>query len=235
MGLQCFLILSSEVLVVDFLESALNKAKHGHHIDLLLLFSHEEQIFDDRDHFFRGGACCVVAVLKLDCLNVKAVEGLDILINIRSGNLGIGNFGKGLLDHVRQLGKGLIKGNTTFLAVCLVLQKHSFRDLSADSHDGVQRGQGILEDHCDLVAAELVHLFFGDTGQVLAIIEDLATLVNGVTCGNAHDGLRGNRLTGAGFATDGKGLALVEVKGNVAHCLNLTGICTEGDLKIIYR
>ena len=35
-----------------------------------------------------------------------------------------------------------------------------FRHLSADALNGIQRGHGILEDHCEFPASVCPHLFF---------------------------------------------------------------------------
>ena len=53
--------------------------------------------------------------------------------------------------------------------------------LIADTDDGVQGGHGVLEDHGDFVAPDLVEVLLGNFQQVLTVIDDLAGLHDGGT------------------------------------------------------
>ena len=125
----------------------------------------------------------------------------------------------------------LIPGIT---AACFVLQQHSLRNLLANLNDRVQTGKGILEDHSDLIAANLVELLFGDLQQITTIINDLTGFGDGVGCLNAQDCLRGNRFTRAGLTDNCQSLALFKIEIDSANCLNLTITGAEGDAQIIY-
>ena len=78
--------------------------------------------------------------------------------------------------------------------------------LRADEHGGVERGQGVLVDHGDLAAAQLVHLLVGEVEQVLAVVHDLAGDL-GLLVEQAHDGQAGDGLAAAGLAHKAHGLA----------------------------
>ena len=83
------------------------------------------------------------------------------------------------------------------------MQPDGLGDLVADGVDRVQAGQRFLEDHRDLVAADLAHLVFGELHQVddrpvgLAK-QDLATFdpATGAELDQTHDRQRGDRLAG---------------------------------------
>ncbi len=57
----------------------------------------------------------------------------------------------------------------------VLVELDGFDDLIADGEDGVEAGHGLLEDHGDFVAANLAHLSLGESEQVPAFEEDLAS------------------------------------------------------------
>ena len=122
----------------------------------------------------------------------------------------------------------VVEGNTAVLTVSLVLKEHCLGNLLTDTHDGVKGRKRILEDHRDLVTAELVHILLGDLEKILTVVENFTVLVNGVNRGNTHNCLRSNRLTGTGLTNNCKSLSLVKIKGDVSYSLNLSCIGTEG-------
>lgn len=99
---------------------------------------------------------------------------------------------------------------------------------------GFRLDMGSWEDHGDLVAADLVELLLGDFQKVLAVINDLSGLGEGIGRLDAQDGLGGNGLTGAGLAHDRQGLALCQVEIDATDSLNLTVAGTEGDPQVSY-
>ena len=117
----------------------------------------------------------------------------------------------------------------------LALQQHGFGELLADFHNGVQAGHGVLEDHSNLVAANLVESLLIDFQQILAIIDNLAGFRNGVARLDTQDSPGGHGLTGAGLTHDGQGLALGQVKIDVADCVYHTVGGTEGNPQVFYR
>ena len=121
---------------------------------------------------------------------------------------------------------------SAFPAVGLILQQHGLGQLLADTHDGIQAGQGVLEHHGDFVAADMVEVLFADLQQVFSVIEDLAALHNGIGSGYAQNGLAGGGLARAGLAHDGQCLTLVQVEGDITNRLQLSVDGAEGDRQI---
>ena len=121
---------------------------------------------------------------------------------------------------------------SAFPAVGLILQQHGLGQLLADTHDGIQAGQGVLKDHGDFVAADMVEVLFADLQQVFSVIEDLAALHNGIGSGYAQNGLAGGGLARAGLAHDGQCLTLVQVEGDITNRLQLSVDGSEGDRQI---
>ena len=79
------------------------------------------------------------------------------------------------------------------------------------------------------VAADLVEILLVDLHQVLAVVDDLAALGDGVLGEDAHDGSRRDGLAGTGLADDGQRLALLKVEADVSHRLDRTVVGAEGD------
>ncbi len=97
------------------------------------------------------------------------------------------------------------------LAAHAAVHPEHLGDLEADRVDRVQGRERVLEDHGDLLAALVLHLALGQREQVGALQEHSATgdkAGRGVQ--DAHDGLRGDALAGAGLAQHGQGAAGLE-------------------------
>ena len=90
-------------------------------------------------------------------------------------------------------------------------------DLTADGKDRVQARHRFLEDHGDLVAADLVHLVHGQLRQVHAVEEDLAGVDIAVAVEQTEDAHGRDALAGAGFADDAEDLTGVE---RIAHAVD---------------
>ena len=70
-------------------------------------------------------------------------------------------------------------------------------DLKPDRQDRIERGHGLLEDHGDLPASDVAHLFFRKREQV-AVFELNTPFRNAAGARQKpHDRVRGNRLSGA--------------------------------------
>ena len=80
--------------------------------------------------------------------------------------------------------------------------------LVADREDGIQARHRLLEDHREVVAAQLTHLFGLEFEQVAAVETDHPRL--DVSCGfrhERHDGERSHRLPAARLTHDRQGPA----------------------------
>ena len=128
-------------------------------------------------------------ILLGDDLGVRDLDVGEQLDRFRGGLL----LGHALVDHQR------------------------LRDLTADGKDRVQARHRFLEDHRDLVAADLVHLVHGQLRQVHAVEEDLAGVDIAVAVEQTEDAHGRDALAGAGFADDAEDLTGVE---RIAHAVD---------------
>ena len=87
-------------------------------------------------------------------------------------------------------------------------------NLVAHAVDGVERGHGLLEDHRDLPAADLLHLGLRGGEEVLAVEGDRAAGHMAGLLEQSHDGERRHGLARAGLAHHGEDLAALEVEGH---------------------
>ena len=86
-------------------------------------------------------------------------------------------------------------------------------DLIADAVDGVQRRHRILEDHRDVLAADVAQLVVARARSRSRPSNRTEPAIVGVGCaGQPEQGLRGDALAGAGFADDRQDLALGQVE-----------------------
>ncbi len=90
-----------------------------------------------------------------------------------------------------------------------VVGQHGLGDLVADAHDGIEGGHGLLEDHGDARAAQLLQ-FGGAGGGQLAAVEEYRAGEPRLGRQQSHDGQGGDAFTGAGFADQSEGLSRVE-------------------------
>src|SRR5450631_3195273 len=107
-------------------------------------------------------------------------------------------------------------------------------DLEPHAVDGVQRGQRVLEDHRDLLAAVSTP-FLLRQGQQVGAPETDGSLgdVAGRGVEDSHDGLGGHRLAGAGLAQNGEGLAGLQVKGDAVDGLGHPVAGAELDVQVL--
>ena len=72
-----------------------------------------------------------------------------------------------------------------------------------------------------------MHLILADLQKIHAIIQDLATLNDGVPGEDAKDSFTCNGLSGTRLAYDCKRSALFQIEGDVTHCAQDPGICPK--------
>ena len=102
----------------------------------------------------------------------------------------------------------------SFFAAVLMEGDH-FRNLVADSHQGVQSGHGVLKDHGDLFAPDLAHLLVGSFQQVASIQKDFAVQnLGGRIRQNTHNGLGDSSLACSCLAYQTQTFAALDFKGN---------------------
>ena len=85
----------------------------------------------------------------------------------------------------------------------------------------VQRGDRVLEDHRDVLAAHAADLFLGQSEQVAALELDVAR-DGGVAehAGEAEDGGGGDALAAAGLADQADELARRHVEAHAVDCVD---------------
>ena len=127
----------------------------------------------------------------------------------------------------------------------LVVPQHALHDLLADGHGGVKACHGVLEHHGDALAVDVaadplfvllqqIHRLGAAVGVMVAELDGTA-VHNGVLCQNAHGGLHGNGLAGAGFAHQRHRFALVQVDVHAADGVHRACGGLKGDIKVSHR
>ena len=117
---------------------------------------------------------------------------------------------------------------------CSSVQAKPLAQLSADGVNGVQRRHGVLENHSDVVAANLLHLGLGHLEQGLATVADVAALdASRRHIDEAHDGERGHRLARAGLANNAEGLAAIQGVAHAVDSLDHAVLRVEVHLEVV--
>ena len=112
------------------------------------------------------------------------------------------------------------------------MRTQAFQHLRADGQHRIQRHHWILEDHGDVVAADLAHLLFVQAGE-LAPLEFDGSGMDVPGLGNKIQ----NRKTGYGFACSGfahqaHAFALVQAERDVVHGGEFAAPESEFDAKV---
>jgi hypothetical protein len=97
------------------------------------------------------------------------------------------------------------------------VQRHRFQHLYAHAEHRVQRGTRVLEDHGDVLAADVGQRALVEGEQVLAAEPHLAGDAAGGTADEAQDRLGGQRLARSRLADEADDLAAPDLKGHVVH------------------
>ena len=109
------------------------------------------------------------------------------------------------------------------LCACLAgsdaaVAQDGFRDLIADGEHRVERGHRLLEDHRQLVAAQIAQASCRQLQQILALEQHLtAGDAPGRLRHEAHDRERGDALAAARFADDAERAAALEAEVDAVH------------------
>ena len=107
-------------------------------------------------------------------------------------------------QHVDRLGQGVA-------LIELEVQLYRLADLVADREDRIERGHRVLEDHRDVVAANLPHLGLALLQKILTAQLDRTPFdAAGRHRNQAHDRERVDRLTRTRFANDAEGRSALD-------------------------
>ena len=193
-----------------------------------VLFDLERKVVDVLDGIGGSLAGAVVSVFELEVLDLKLVE-VAALLGVAGGGL----LAECLVHAVVEALERRVEADARLLLAELALDEHGLGHLLAHTHDGVERGEWILEDHGDFVAADLVEVLFGDLHEILAVIDDLTALFDGVGGEDAEDGARRDRLARTRLTHDGERFALIELEADIADGLDLAVGRPEGDLEVV--
>jgi len=113
----------------------------------------------------------------------------------------------------------------------VVVRPDRLDDLVADPVDRVQRAHRILEDHRDLVPADVPQLVLRAAEQVPALVVDLAVEARVRAAREAEERHRGHALAGARLAHDPEHAAAVELEVDAVDRLDDAVLGRERDAK----
>ena len=131
------------------------------------------------------------------------------------------------------VGQQLDRFRGSLLFVHALMDHERLGDLPADGEDRVQARHRLLEDHGDLVAADLVHFVHGQLGQILTVEEDLAGVNIAVAVEQTENAHGRDALAGTGFADDAEHLARVKRIADAVDRLDRAALGCEESLQIL--
>ena len=103
----------------------------------------------------------------------------------------------------------------------IFMQADTFGDLLAHAHDRVQAGHGVLEDHGDVLAADLLKLRRAEAEHIVAADRDLAAFDDSGGIGHQVQQCQSRGgLACAGLADQADGLALFQLKADAVDGLD---------------
>ena len=108
-------------------------------------------------------------------------------------------------------------------------------DLVADAVDRIQRAHRILEDHRDLLAADVAQLVVVESVELASAIVDRAGDPGVGRAGEPGQGLRGNAFAATGFADDRQHLACRQLERDAVDRLHHTVFGGEADPEVVDR
>ena len=132
-------------------------------------------------------------------------------------------------DQLQQL----LSAGPGFLLGLFGVQQDDLDDLVADGVHRVQTRHRVLEDDGDLVAADLAELLLGHFVDLVAVEPHRAADQTAGVSGQAHDGIRRDRLAGAGLADDAQHVALVHAEGHAVQRFDFARGGEEGQAFVL--
>ena len=140
-------------------------------------------------------------------------------------------------NHLQHFNGALF--DVLFALAFAVMQSNDFIDLSTDAEHRVQAGHRLLEDHRNIVAAQVLHDRAGSFGNIIgfAITQVQADLaLNDLALGalqQLHQRKTGNGFAAAGFAHNAHSFAHRNFKRNTVHAFYHAGIGKEIGVQVI--
>ena len=221
-----------------------------HHIDIVGKLPHHGQVMGDQDHRHPG-----LFLQRLD-----QVQDFSLYGHVQRRCRFIGDQHVGVVrqrhrDHdplplparqlVRVLADAAFRVRYLHLGqqfdrplprLCLghfLVDAKLFDQLLPHGVNRVQRRHRFLKDHRQPVAAQLSHVTIGQTGHVLAVIQDLGPVRHRGAFGQqAHDRPRRHRLARPAFPHQRNRLTLVQAERHVADRLDLAAQNLERDADV---
>ena len=112
------------------------------------------------------------------------------------------------------------------------MRENCLGDLVAYAMHRVEAREGILEDHRDVLAAEVAHLVRRQREHIAPAEHSIAADLRARAIEQAHDRQAGDGLSGSGLADDPERLATMERVGQIRHRLHVSLMSREHDRQV---
>ena len=112
------------------------------------------------------------------------------------------------------------------------VSKDSLGDLVTDAVHRVKARKGILEDHRDVLAAQMAHVVGRERQDVASVEERLARQVRALAVVQPHQRQARDGLSRARLANDAERLAPVERVGEIGHRTDVALVRGEDDRQV---
>jgi hypothetical protein len=134
-------------------------------------------------------------------------------------------------DQIQELDRPLAR----LVRRCVPVRVDRLRELLAHLVEGMQRGQRVLEDHSDLVAAHAPELLRRQRGEIATVEHDPARDARVLRAGEAEDRQVGNALAAPRFADDPERLATSDAERRTGDGAQWAVVGLERDLEVLDR
>ncbi len=163
-------------------------------------------------------------------------RNLFVKRRIRSNDLILGGKNCTLPFDLAVFKSGFLSRNPLIKALFPVIgvNKPSLSNLLTDLPDRIKGRKRILEDPADLVTTDPMEFTFFDLGEVFSFIPYLSAFDDGRGREDAHNSLRGNRLSGSGLTDDAECLSLMQIKGDATDGMDQSFIRLKRYTEILY-
>ena len=121
-----------------------------------------------------------------------------------------------------------------FLFRHVFMKKKCLDELLSDGKHRIQGGHRLLENHRDLLAADLTHLILGHLYDIFSLEEDLAALDLPRLLDQSHDRERSHALSTAGLTYDTQRFSFLYIEGNIIDRFYEAGLGMKVGFQILY-